>query len=343
MRRQVQRATTDRLFAKINAQLVQPARDDAVRGDEQLRKEALDRDRGSQERDAALAARLDRLEGEIAGLARHLPFLLERLGEVNASAREGRRRLVSAEEGIEGSSRRLDDLALRLDEVATALGEVHGEVGRTSARTEFIRTEFLHELRHGGAQPGDLSDTETTIVNPEKLEGADLRINLGSGHVPLDGYVNCDARPLSGVDVVADVRSLPFEPLSAREIFSAHLLEHFPVEELRRRVLPHWVALLQPEGELRAVVPDAEKMIEEYAKGEFPFDDLRLVTYGEQEYTGDFHFNMFSRDSLRTLFEDVGLSSVEYTEVGRRNGRCYEMEIVGRKESTSAGSGGDAG
>ena len=79
-----------------------------------------------------------------------------------------------------------------------------------------------------------------------------LRLNLGSGNRPLAGYVNVDSRPLPTVDVVADVRSLPFEDGAAGEIEASSLLEHFrnPYE-----VLDEMHRVLAPTGVLRVRVP----------------------------------------------------------------------------------------
>jgi SAM-dependent methyltransferase len=79
-----------------------------------------------------------------------------------------------------------------------------------------------------------------------------LRLNLGSGNRPLAGFVNVDSRPLSTVDVVADVRSLPFSDNSAVEIEASSLLEHFAdpyavLDEIHR--------VLAPQGVLRVRVP----------------------------------------------------------------------------------------
>ena len=53
------------------------------------------------------------------------------------------------------------------------------------------------------------------IVNPDALASdGPPRLNLGCGHIPLDGYVNVDIRALPGVDVVAPVDALPFDPAS---------------------------------------------------------------------------------------------------------------------------------
>jgi SAM-dependent methyltransferase len=79
-----------------------------------------------------------------------------------------------------------------------------------------------------------------------------LRLNLGSGNRPLAGFVNVDSRPLSTVDVVADVRSLPFVSGSAIEVEASSLLEHFrdPYE-----VLDEIHRVLAPNGVVRVRVP----------------------------------------------------------------------------------------
>jgi SAM-dependent methyltransferase len=79
-----------------------------------------------------------------------------------------------------------------------------------------------------------------------------LRLNLGSGNRPLPGFVNVDSRQLPTVDVVADVRSLPFKNGAAIEVEASSLLEHFrdPYE-----VLDEIHRVLAPAGVLRVRVP----------------------------------------------------------------------------------------
>jgi len=158
------------------------------------------------------------------------------------------------------------------------------------------------------------------------MEG-NLRVNVGAGHITRDEYVNVDLRDLPGIDIVADIRDLPFQQEQLKEIYSAHLLEHFPVEELRRVILPRWVSLLEDGGKLVSVVPDVETMVAERAAGRIPFDEFVEVMYGGQEYPGDFHFSGFSKETLAGLLEDAGLEDVKVIEEGRPNGACYEMEI----------------
>jgi hypothetical protein len=230
-------------------------------------------------------------------------------------------------------------------EIAAAQDALRAELAaaeqRVRERVEFARAETMFELRAhlpGGGMPTVPGVAGAAPVTPRILDHAKveamraagaLRVNVGCGHVPLEGYVNVDMRALPGVDAVADATTLPFEPGTVAQIHSAHLLEHFPVEQLRRVVLPHWRGLLRPGGELTAIVPDAEAMLADFASGAMSFDDLREVTYGLQEYDGDFHFNMFSREGLASLLRDAGFADVGFRFEGRKNGKCRDMEIRG--------------
>ncbi|MDQ3980382.1 MAG: hypothetical protein M3314_12640 [Actinomycetota bacterium] len=253
---------------------------------------------------------------ELHELRRHLPVLLDAISAQNANARELARRMERLE-------RQTWDTLSDLTETSRKQWE----------RIETIRTEVMYELRYGGQSNVLQAEIEPKVLNPEKLaeQGDEIRLNLGAGHIPREGYLNVDARPLDGVDIVADISSLPFEPGSVREIHSEHLLEHFPEEALRRRFLPYWVSLLKPGGTFSAVTPDAGAMLDEYAAGRFSFEDLRLVTFGGQEYDGDFHFTMFTTDRLSTLLREAGLTDVTVKACGRRNGACLEMELEARR------------
>ena len=196
-------------------------------------------------------------------------------------------------------------------------------------RVEMVRAEMLYELRYGqaagsAANPGAF---ESKVINPAALEQPDVRLNLGSGHVPLEGFVNVDMRELPGVDVIALLDDLPVQEGSVAEIFSSHVLEHFPKEELTRRLLPYWRSLLRPGGMFRAVVPDIAAMASGYSSGTIGFETFREVLYGGQEYNGDTHYNGFSAAHLSSLLVDAGFEEVAIIAEGRPNGLCLEFEI----------------
>lgn len=264
------------------------------------------------------------LTAAVHSLEQHLPDLLNTI----ASGHGFQRALT----------RNLDAVQVDLQQQIAATTP---QIGQLWERVEMVRKEILFELRYGaGAErpgavgSGDRGDglpSEARVIDEAKVarsldEG--LRLNLGCGHIALDGYVNVDMRELPGVDVVAPVDDLPFEDRAVAEIFSAHVLEHFPVEELRRRLLPYWISKLAPGATFRAVVPDADAMIRRYGAGEMPYEQLREVFFGGQEYEGDFHFNMFTAASLAELLTAVGLDDVRVEASDRPNGQCFELQIA---------------
>lgn len=344
--KKVARPATSRLFARVDAR-VAPIREESARVAERVQPMAEDLAAIREHFGPALArvqthdkATLEHAEAikemgqQLSAINEYLPVLLNAISSQNAASREMRRAEMELRQALNDRLAVLpDDVAhvnKRLDELGSLLAD---RIAAVERRSEFIRREVLFEARYGGQEKGLASAVEPRVVSTEKLAAAgdSVRLNLGCGHIPVEGFLNVDARPLDGVDIVAEVGDLPFERGTVAHIHSAHLLEHFPAEELSRRLLPYWCRMLRPGGTFTAVVPDSEKMIEEYAAGRFSFDDFRLVTYGEQEYDGDFHFNMFSKASLCGLLGSAGFTDMKIVESGRRNGACYEMEIEARR------------
>lgn len=291
------------------------------------------------------------LEERFEAIERHMPEVLNAIASTNGMARLLRREFeeVRVLAGGDDLRRELEERVDRLDAGIERLdGHVRDELWPTMSkaesiennaatlawlvgRVETVRVEMMHEMRYGRAASDDSTPAEVVVVDPEKLLAEEVRLNLGCGHIPIDGFVNVDMRPLPGVDVVAPVDQLPVEKTSVTEIFSAHTLEHFPEEELARTLLPYWYALLVQGGTFRAVVPDLEAMTRAVADGDMEFETYRQVTYGGQEYEGDFHFTGFTPGSLTSLLERAGFDRVQVIEAGRPNGDCLEFEISARR------------
>ena len=237
--------------------------------------------------------------------------------------------------------------------IVARLLEAREEIHATQGAMEALRREFvqfglnvgqiieivrLESRRQVEGQPpagaaATLNQTTPRLIAPQRLlaMGANIRLNLGCGLIPIASYFNIDARELPGVDMIAEARSLPFCPGTVAEIYAAHLVEHFTEAELKSVVLPGWHRILRTGGLLRIVVPDAEGMIQAFSRGQCPFENLREVTFGSQDYPGNYHYTMFSRESLRGLLRSSGFAVGEYTAVGRPNGLCLEMEINAAK------------
>ncbi|GHU47543.1 hypothetical protein FACS1894200_03080 [Spirochaetia bacterium] len=207
--------------------------------------------------------------------------------------------------------------------------ELKQELSDYRERLEFVRMEIFDQIHSGGSQ--EFKVVQGKILNHEKFDqyskNGSLRLNIGCGHKPDPEYINVDRRNLPWIDIIAEADSLPFEPGSLEEIYSAHLLEHFTPIKLRT-LLSYWRDLLVPGGRLRSVVPDAEGMILAYSNGQMNFSDLRDVTFGTQNYDDDFHYTMFTADSLGSLLKQSGFVGVTIKDTNRINGKCREMEIV---------------
>jgi hypothetical protein len=277
-------------------------------------------------------------DNDRANLVKSVPVALRRMGRDIVDTRADLQRLEqSFQSRLEADDRQaevLDDQQLR-----DALGSVQFLLGRV----EFVRRELLFQMRYGAAPPASAEpqrlEAACDILSREKVAAAmqqGARLNLGCGHIALDGYLNVDRRALPGVDIVAEVDRLPFGEGQLAEIFSAHLLEHFPQEQLRRSLLPYYFGLLRAGGKFAAVVPDAEAMLRHYAAGSYPYDDLREVLYGGQDYDGDFHFNMFTPASISDYLREAGFINPQVLASGRQNGRCYELEIIAERPPTAA-------
>lgn len=217
--------------------------------------------------------------------------------------------------------------------------ELYKQVDLVNRRVEFVREETMYEMRHltGSVshQSSGQQDIEPQVIDSEKLDRQRaenrIRLNVGCGHKPDADRINIDMRPLPGVEIVAQAHALPFSAGEVQEIFSSHVMEHFPQQTLERTLMPHWTGLLASGGELRAIVPDGQAMIDAYVKKEIDFERLRLIFYGGQEYEGDFHHTMFTPETLAALFKKHGLVDVTVEASGRENGLCFECEVVGRK------------
>lgn len=235
---------------------------------------------------------------------------------------------------INDSENKIEELRILYESINSKIENSDNVVKAVQGRIEFVREELLFEMRAKDNSFKDRAEREieTNILSDKKFCQDGLRkINVGCGHIQPAGYINVDARELPGVDVICEAGQLPFEDGCLEEIYSSHLIEHFTEFELMRKILPHWKSKLKIGGYLRIVMPDAVSMINDYVHGNMSFDDLKKVTFGAQDYEGDFHYNMFSIASLTDILVKSGFHNVEIVEDNRKNGLCREMEIIAKK------------
>jgi predicted SAM-dependent methyltransferase len=144
------------------------------------------------------------------------------------------------------------------------------------------------------------------------------RLHWGCGSITPFGWVNCDIRPGTDVDIVADIRTgLPLPDDSFDYIVGIHVLPEIPYCDLDR-TLQELLRLLRPGGVLRLALPDVDKAIAAYTSGDIDYflipDDVvkslagkmivQLTWYGISR-------SMFTLDLMTELLERNGFQSVQ--------------------------------
>jgi predicted SAM-dependent methyltransferase len=134
-----------------------------------------------------------------------------------------------------------------------------------------------------------------------------MKINIGSGALALDGYINLDrkmggeAYPLRLPDgsTIADG--------SCDVIRASHVLEHFP-HALILEVIKHWATKLKPGGVLKIAVPDFDWIAQAYLDGsEAPIEGYVM---GGQTDGDDYHKALFNARTLAEYFRAAGLTDI---------------------------------
>ena len=159
---------------------------------------------------------------------------------------------------------------------------------------------------------------------------SDLLVNIGCGSQGRIGWVNVDCFNAGPVNCVFDVRrALPFPSNSVRAIFTEHFFEHIDYFEEVPIFLKECHRVLQQDGVIRIIVPDAEQYLIAYVKRDWerlrklrPLDcDLTDAWFGFRYNTPMELINMVFRqfeehkfaydyETLEFLLSRAGFSSV---------------------------------
>ena len=276
---------------------------------------------------------------EMVKLNRENQLLTEAFCALAAKLQEGeeKEKDVSAD-----SQERLNKLEQQLQKVWDNGANVNKDLSSIWQAHTSLRQEVFYEIDRRARQITDagnekmVKSTQEPVIcesaeeKIKQLNGA-VRLNLGSGNLPVEGYLSVDARKLPTVDIIADVGKLPYGPDSVDEIFSAHLIEHFTMEVMKRELIPYWRSLLKPNGIFRVIFPDLEAMIADYHDGKMRFEQLALNIMGGQDYQLDYHYAVYSAETVCNMLEKCGFHDIKVIAKGRENGGCRETEITALK------------
>lgn len=148
-----------------------------------------------------------------------------------------------------------------------------------------------------------------------------LTLNIGSGDRTFEEYpeghkcINMDRRAdLKVIDIIANVRYIPFKNESFDYILASDIIEHFPLADTMN-ILKAWRRLLKRNGIIEIRTPNMKWMAEEYLKKK----DCKWVSYhifGAQNYRGNFHYVIFDEYWLENLCASIRLQKIDYNEKG---------------------------
>ena|GEM_PF-835772 len=169
-----------------------------------------------------------------------------------------------------------------------------------------------------------------------------MKLNLGSGDVPLIGYVNVDRcyggdkRLDARIQLRGEIYPLAFADSEADEIRASHCLEHLPWRDTMNAI-KEWVRVLKPGGVLKIAVPDFEWICRQYL-AEVDTDaarEPRLTAYlmGGQKDENDYHKAIFDARGLKSGMELAGLVDVGPWDGDRNDcsGLAVSLNLQGTK------------
>lgn len=148
---------------------------------------------------------------------------------------------------------------------------------------------------------------------------AGLRLNLGAGEWPVEGWLGVELE--AGADVVCDLSVFPWPwaDESVGEIIASHMLEHFTRQDGERFVAECW-RVLAPGGVLHLAVPDYDKFADCLVSGnwapigEYIWRDANWFFGGEgpsrETRREQWHRYAYGWQSLRGTLLDAGFATV---------------------------------
>ncbi len=163
-----------------------------------------------------------------------------------------------------------------------------------------------------------------------------LAIDVGCGETKVKGSIGVDIRRVHAVDILADVRKLPFKDESVDIVYSNHTIEHFSHTEIKS-VLKEWVRVLRVGGIIEISCPDLRIRSLLFFLNP-TWGNIKNI-YGGQDYDSNYHKCGFSYGILKNFLKACGIVQVRRIIDGYLGipflPSCLRVRGVKRKKHTN--------
>lgn len=154
-------------------------------------------------------------------------------------------------------------------------------------------------------------------MSAEPAVAGPRRMNWGCGSWTEPGWINCDQKEGPGVDISCDIREgLPLEDGALDYVVSIHALPEVPLPDLVP-VLRELRRVLRPGGTLRLALPDLDRGIAAYQRGDrdyFLIRDEDARSMGAKLITQMLWYGysrtLFTHDFIAEQLERAGFAGI---------------------------------
>lgn len=191
------------------------------------------------------------------------------------------------------------------------LADLTDEIGQLRSALDGLRDEVREDL-----DDQEIRLQRRSSIAPRPRIPATRSLPDGArlllGEVPLPGPGYLTVKPEGDdADLTSPLDQIPARPGTAAEIIAANVLEHYPIAEVRDRLLPHWAGLLRPGGTLTLIADDFEAAADRHRDGSIDTESLVDALFGDG---GRPRRSAFTPETLRQFVAEAGFVGVHVTE-----------------------------
>ena len=169
-----------------------------------------------------------------------------------------------------------------------------------------------------------------------------VRLNWGCGLKPAQGWINSDIRPIEGVDLQGDIRDgLPLMDRSIDYAVSIHVLQDLAWPDIPI-ALKELQRVLKPRGVLRLALPDLERAIDAYRRGDadyFYIPNCDAASLGGKLISQIIWYGSvrtpFTFDYAEELLTGAGFHRVARCSFGQTHSRYADIVSLDNRERES--------